>query len=144
MGSVWAWSSSSGRSAPGTTASTSIPPSATRNRPRPTSRTPACRSRTQTGCVIAFSTFNQVPPADSIFGRTATPGLEVLCTNPAALGGGSAKLTPIQPSEPFAPGTTIGAVVAVLGCRSPPCRPPGVRSRAATEAAAPPPGARTS
>ena len=34
---------------------------------------PACRSRTQTGCVIAFSTFNEAPPVDAIFGRTATP-----------------------------------------------------------------------
>ncbi|MEA2361176.1 MAG: hypothetical protein QOD71_321 [Thermoleophilaceae bacterium] len=80
---------------------------------------PACRSRTQFGCVIAFSTFNAVPPADSFFGRTATPGLEVLCTNPAALGGGSAKITPIEPSKPFAPGTTIGAAVAVLGVPTP-------------------------
>ena len=34
-------------------------------------------------------------------------GLEVLCTNPAALGGGSAPVDPISPSAPFAPGTTI-------------------------------------
>jgi hypothetical protein len=32
----------------------------------------------------------------------------VLCTNPAALGGGSAKLTPIYPSAPFAE-SVIGA-----------------------------------
>jgi hypothetical protein len=80
---------------------------------------PACRSRTQVGCVIAFSTFNQVPPADAIFGRTSEAGSEVLCTNPAALGGGSAKLTPIQPSEPFAPGTTIAGAVAALGVPTP-------------------------
>ena len=41
-------------------------------------------------------------PENAIFGRTTAPGLEVLCTNPAALGGGSAKLTPIYPSAPFA------------------------------------------
>ncbi|HEV7177757.1 MAG TPA: hypothetical protein VGN29_19850 [Solirubrobacteraceae bacterium] len=29
----------------------------------------------------------------------------MLCTNPAALGGGSGKLDPIFPSKPFAPGT---------------------------------------
>jgi hypothetical protein len=69
--------------------------------------------------VIAFSTFNQVPPADAVFGRTATAGLEVLCTNPAALGGGSAKLTPIQPTEPFAPGTTIAGAVGALGVPTP-------------------------
>ena len=64
----------------------------------------ACRSRTQTGCVVAFSTFDETPPPDAIFGRTPPPGKEVLCTNPAALGGGSAKITPIEPREPFAPG----------------------------------------
>lgn len=81
---------------------------------------PACRSRAQIGCVIAFSTFNQTPPPGAIFGRTTEPGLEVLCTNPAALGGGAAKLTPIQPSEPFAPGTTIGAALGLLGVPTPP------------------------
>ena len=80
---------------------------------------PACRSRTQVGCLIAFSTFNQLPPADAIFGRTTEPGKEVLCTNPAALGGGSAKLTPIQPSAPFAPGTTIAGAVSALGVPEP-------------------------
>jgi hypothetical protein len=80
---------------------------------------PACRSRTQTGCVIAFSTFNEAPPADAIFGRTGDAGQEVLCTNPAALGGGWAKLTPIQPTEPFAPGTTIAGAVGALGVPQP-------------------------
>jgi hypothetical protein len=80
---------------------------------------PACRSRTQAGCVIAFSTFNQVPPPDAIFGRTGTAGQEILCTNPAALGGGSGKITAIEPTAPFAPGTTIGAVVAILGVPTP-------------------------
>jgi hypothetical protein len=68
----------------------------------------ACRSRSQVGCVLAFSTFNATPPANSLFGRTKEPGLEVLCTNPAALGGGSAKLSPIYPSKPFAQ-SVIGA-----------------------------------
>ena len=65
---------------------------------------PACRSATQLGCVIAFSTFDQPPPANSLFGRTTVPGEQVLCTNPAALGGGAAKVDPIFPSAPFAPG----------------------------------------
>ena len=81
---------------------------------------PACRSRTQFGCVVAFSTFNEQPPANAIFGRTSEPGREVLCTNPAALGGGSAKLNAIQPTEPFAPGTTIAAALGLLGVPSPP------------------------
>ncbi len=33
---------------------------------------------------------------------------EVLCTNPAALGGGAAKLSPVYPTKPFAP-SVIGA-----------------------------------
>jgi hypothetical protein len=75
---------------------------------------PACRSETQFGCVIAFSTFGPTPaPSDAIFGRTAAPGLEVLCTNPAKLAGGSAKLDSIFPSQPFAKGTIGSATLAV-------------------------------
>jgi hypothetical protein len=79
----------------------------------------ACRSRAQVGCVVAFSTFNEQPPDNAFFGRTAEPGKEVLCTNPAALGGGAAKITPIQPSEPFAPGTIIAGAMGVLGLPTP-------------------------
>jgi hypothetical protein len=67
----------------------------------------ACRSDTQLGCVIAFSTFDQPPPSDSLFGRTTVKGEHVLCTNPSALGGGAGMVTPILPSKPFAPGTQI-------------------------------------
>jgi hypothetical protein len=62
----------------------------------------ACRSRSQLGCVIAFSTYNDTPPADTLFGRTKVAGREVLCTNPAALGGGAGKLSPIYATKPFA------------------------------------------
>jgi len=68
---------------------------------------PPCRAATQTGCVIAFSTFDQPPPPDSLFGRAPAAGERVLCTNPAALRGGSGLLDPIAPSAPFAPGTLI-------------------------------------
>nr|WP_296771991.1 DUF3089 domain-containing protein [Rhodococcus sp. (in: high G+C Gram-positive bacteria)] len=60
---------------------------------------PACTAEDQIGCVIAFSTFNDVPPADSRFGRSPEsdtygerldlpwgPDYDVLCTNPASLG----------------------------------------------------------
>ena len=80
---------------------------------------PACRSATQLSCVIAFSTFDQPPPSDSLFGRTTIPGDEVLCTNPAALGGGPADVNPIFPSAPFAPGTLIAAGISVLGLTQP-------------------------
>jgi hypothetical protein len=75
----------------------------------------ACRSRNQIGCVIAFSTFGEPVPASSHFGRTSDPGLEVLCTNPASLRGGSGKVTSSQPTEPFAPGSIIGAVLSAVG-----------------------------
>ncbi len=72
------------------------------------------------GCVIAYSTFDATPPADSLFGRTTAPGLQVLCTNPAALAGGSGVLNPILPSQPFAPGSSIATGIALLGYSVPP------------------------
>jgi hypothetical protein len=86
---------------------------------------PACRKAKQIGCVIAFSTFNAPVPADSRFGRPSNfvPDLpatgDVLCTNPAALGGGSAPLTSVFPTEPFAPGTTIGLATGAVGVPMP-------------------------
>jgi hypothetical protein len=80
---------------------------------------PACRSAAQLSCVIAFSTFDQAPPSDSLFGRTTVPGDEVLCTNPAALVGGAADVDPIFPSAPFAPGTLIAAGISLLGLTQP-------------------------
>jgi hypothetical protein len=64
---------------------------------------PACRAPSQTGCVIAYSTYPSQPPPDAQFGipgqgislragQTERDGVEVLCTNPAALGGGAAPL----------------------------------------------------
>jgi len=79
----------------------------------------ACRSATQIGCVVAFSTFGGPVPPDAIFGRTSEPGREVLCTNPAALRGGPGALDPIVPHEPFAPGTAIAAAFAAVGFRVP-------------------------
>jgi hypothetical protein len=80
----------------------------------------ACRSARQLGCVVAFSTFNAPVPAEARFGRSEEPGLEVLCTNPAALGGGAAAVDAILPSEPFAPGTTFAGVTAAVGFPQPP------------------------
>ena len=91
-----------------------------------------CHSPRQTSCVIAFSTFNQTPPDNAIFGKP--PGvlsaafnepepanLQVLCTNPAALRGGSAPLDTLVPTTPF-PGT-IGLGVSILYNGSPPTAP---------------------
>jgi hypothetical protein len=54
---------------------------------------PVCRSNTQLGCVIAFADFrdNVPPPANSRFGK-APEGMQAVCANPAALGGGSGLL----------------------------------------------------
>ncbi len=71
---------------------------------------PACSSPGEAGCVIAYSTFAQKPPADSFFGRpgqgvsilagqTAKRGLQVVCVNPVAIGGGSGAFAPFFPSE---------------------------------------------
>jgi hypothetical protein len=86
---------------------------------------PACRSASQLGCVVAFSTFLGTPPEDAIFGtpsgRNAVSdlpsgaGLAVLCVNPAALTGGSAALDTIFPVKPFAPKTTIGQLTTAVG-----------------------------
>jgi hypothetical protein len=74
----------------------------------------ACRAPGQVGCVLAFSGFNGPVPANSLFGRATEPGNEVLCTNPAALGGGSARLTPIYPTKPFAESLIGAAANAAL------------------------------
>jgi hypothetical protein len=87
----------------------------------------ACRSAKQLGCVIAFSTFDLPPPPNSLFGRTTVKGDQVLCTNPAALGGGAALVNPIFPSAPFDPSSTLAAGIKLLGITQP--TPPTVFSR---------------
>ena len=86
----------------------------------------ACHSSTQLSCVIAFSTFDSVPPANSLFGRTSTPGQQILCTNPASLAGGSGQLDPVFPTQPFAPGSSIAAGIALLGFTLPTVKTPWV------------------
>jgi Protein of unknown function (DUF3089) len=76
---------------------------------------PSCQSATQTGCVIAYSSFEKEPPADAFFGRptssllgggTPPPGMEVLCVNPAlaAQNGAAGDLLPYAPTA-RTPGT---------------------------------------
>ncbi len=88
----------------------------------------ACHFALQIGCVIAFSTFNATPPANAIFGRSATAGQQVLCTNPGSLPGGTAPLRSIFPTAPFAPGTTIGAATGAVGLTVPPVSTPWVET----------------
>jgi Protein of unknown function (DUF3089) len=54
---------------------------------------PVCHANGQIGCVIAFADFraNVPPPANSRFGK-APEGMQAVCANPAALGGGSGML----------------------------------------------------
>ena len=66
----------------------------------------ACRSASQTGCVIAYSSFDHTPPANSLFGRADKAGEQVLCTNPAALAGGSG------PADPYFPTRRMNSVVS--------------------------------
>lgn len=56
--------------------------------------TPLCTKAGETGCVITYMTFRAAapPPADAFLGRAAKAGMTAGCTNPAALGGGRAKL----------------------------------------------------
>jgi hypothetical protein len=90
---------------------------------------PGCRRRKQTGCAIAFSTFGETPPDDSVFGRADNgfssafglpggPAYRVLCTNPAALGGGSGPLRSLLRSEPF-PGTLGAGITLMYGGPAP-------------------------
>jgi DUF3089 family protein len=80
---------------------------------------PACHSATQLGCVIAFSTFDTPVLKNSLFGLSTVKGESVLCTNPAALAGGSAILDPIFPSAPFDPQSTLAAGIKLLDLTQP-------------------------
>jgi len=77
----------------------------------------ACRRRGQTGCVVAYSSFDQQPPPNSVFGRVGGgvsartgegTGLDVLCVNPVAPGGGFGALDTYRRTN-VVPGP-IGAV----------------------------------
>lgn len=78
------------------------------------SHVPVCTSASETGCVIAYSSFDTTPPADTLFGKPgtgvsallgqrATAHLEVVCTNPADLSTGSGPLLPIFVAGPPIP-----------------------------------------
>jgi DUF3089 family protein len=74
------------------------------------SNIPLCKAMGEDGCVIAYSTFPNEPPAGAFFGRPglgvsylsgqpASSGLHVACVNPAALAGGGADLDPFFPTS---------------------------------------------
>jgi hypothetical protein len=70
---------------------------------------PTCASATQTGCVVGYSSFDQAPPADAVFGRISSMGMlrpprrseQIMCVNPAAPGT-TGELTPIFLTEELA------------------------------------------
>ena len=76
---------------------------------------PACRSPKQVGCVVAFSTFDApCPPTAASAGRlirTSRCCAPTRLTSPAD----QAPIDPINPTEPFAPGTIIAAAISLLG-----------------------------
>ena len=77
---------------------------------------PVCREVAQTGCVLAYSTFAEVPPAGSLFGR-APAGREAICVDPTRLSGGDGALHPYVPTDRLGPagGLSRAAVPAPDG-----------------------------
>ncbi|MGH9043696.1 MAG: DUF3089 domain-containing protein [Acidimicrobiales bacterium] len=69
------------------------------------SKLPPCRSNKQIHCAVAYSSYPSMPPAGSIFGYPNGPTSSgaasgsVICTNPAALPGGSADLATYFPTD---------------------------------------------
>lgn len=96
-------------------------------------RTPTCDSKDETGCVIAFATYNETPPDGTLFGSTSGPyanfagidprKLKVVCTNPASLGGGAGRLETLARTTPF-PGTLGLGLQILYGGPQPTARTP--------------------
>jgi len=87
---------------------------------------PGCTSTTQLGCVVSYSSFPGPLPPGALFGASTfsptnaqealKPGQAILCTNPAALGGGAGLLDSIFPqSFPDDVGVPIPALEVVGG-----------------------------
>jgi hypothetical protein len=71
---------------------------------------PPCASATQTGCVLAYSSFLTPPPKGAYFGRITSaldpfannpPSTHILCVNPASPSGGSAPLDSYAPTADY-------------------------------------------
>src|SRR4051794_30528306 len=93
---------------------------------------PTCKSTTQLHCLVAFSSYNQTPPANSLFGRTPRSGQHVVCTNPASLSANAPiDFDSIVPSKPFAPGTLIAAGIQLLHVEYPKVSTPWIEATSA-------------
>ena len=65
---------------------------------------PACRTTTQTHCVIAYNSYLTTPPPNGQFGITLKPGMRILCVNPNALAAGATgQALPYLPTSRLAP-----------------------------------------
>ncbi len=99
---------------------------------------PGCTRVGQISCVIAFSTFDDVPPANARFGRVpatddtgggfpAGPDFEVLCTNPASLAENvRSPLTSLVRTEPY-PGIIGAGLLGTYGGAPPTADTPWVQ-----------------
>ena len=67
---------------------------------------PACTDAEQSGCVVAYSTYAGVPPANGLFGRS-TATRAGLCVSPAALLGRGEDLTAYLPTAEIMGGEPI-------------------------------------
>jgi hypothetical protein len=72
---------------------------------------PACTQPTQTGCVVAYSSFATTPPAASLFGRSGVTGQHILCVDPTRLLGEHGRLHPLLPSSRLIGSALPGDVV---------------------------------
>jgi pimeloyl-ACP methyl ester carboxylesterase len=93
---------------------------------------PVCTPRSQNGCVIAYSSFAEVPPDNTRFGKPTDrysrafngpgpDGREVVCTNPADLAGDRGRINSLVRSDPY-PGI-IGAGLLLTYGGFPPTAP---------------------
>jgi len=117
---------------------------------------PLCRAANQLHCAIAYASFRATAPptATSLFGKSAGPGLEAACVNPAALAGGSgavhayfgtgAAIVGANPPLDWVKGKTIGTpFVSVPGLLTARCEKNDVSSYLAITVHGDPAGART-
>jgi hypothetical protein len=75
---------------------------------------PPCASRAATGCVIAYSSFDRMPPPRARFGRSRIPGTHILCVNPAVPGSRAA-----EPVDPLFPTTLLRFTGATIDATTP-------------------------
>ena len=94
---------------------------------------PVCTSDDELGCVLVFASFRSTtpPPESALFARSADASQVAACTNPAAIGGGSAELhTYLSAGGPGASSTPMGEWVKGKKIETPFVSVPGLISGA--------------